>query len=95
MVELAVTIDLDVPFVKMMYNLECDGPLALTCYETISALNAAARQAHYPNLTTIASQIASGDSQMEGELIQHAKSVWAHILLPAVGRQHEGTSSHL
>ena len=74
MVELAVTIDLGVPFVKMMYNLECDGPLVPTCYETISVLNAAARQAHYPNLTAIASQIASGDSQMEGELIQHAKS---------------------
>ena len=46
MVELAVTIDAAMPFVKATYVLEGDGPLALSCYETISALNAAARQAH-------------------------------------------------
>ena len=43
MVELAVTVDAGMPFVQATYNLEGDGPLALTCYETISALNAAAR----------------------------------------------------
>ena len=53
MVELAVTVDAGMPFVQAMYNLEGDGPLALTCYETISALNAAARQAYYPNLRTV------------------------------------------
>ena len=74
MVELAVTIDAGMPFVKATYNLEGDGPLALTCYETISTLNAAARQAYYPNLMSVASQISSGDSQMESELVQHAKS---------------------
>ena len=36
MVELAVTIDAAAPFVKATYNLEGDGPLALTCYEAIS-----------------------------------------------------------
>ena len=45
MVELAVTIDAGMSFVKATYNLEGDGPLALTCYETISALSVAARQA--------------------------------------------------
>ena len=74
MVELAVTIDAGMPFVKATYNLEGDGPLALTCYEAISTLNAAARQAYYPNLMSVASQISSGDSQMESELVQHAKS---------------------
>ena len=74
MVELAVTIDASMPFVKATYNLEGDGPLVLSCYETISALNAAARQAYYPNLNALASQISSGDSQMEQELILHAKS---------------------
>ena len=49
MVELAVTIDAAMPFVKATYSLEGDGPLALTCYEAISVLNAAARQAYYPN----------------------------------------------
>ena len=53
MVELAVTIDIAVPFVKSTYNLEGDGPLALTCYEAISTVNVAARQAHYPNLEAV------------------------------------------
>lgn len=53
-VELAVTIDAGMPFVKATYNLEGDGPLVLTCYDTISALNMSARQAHYPNLDAIA-----------------------------------------
>ena len=74
MVELAVTIDAGMPFVKATYSLEGDGPLALTCYETISALNVAARQADYRNLAAVASHISSGDAQMERELLQHAKS---------------------
>ena len=74
MVELAVTIDAGMPFVKATYNLEGDGSLALTCYESISALNVAARQAHYPNLAAVASQISSGNPRKENELLQHAKS---------------------
>ena len=73
MVELAFTIDAAAPFVKATYNLEGDGPLALTCYEAISALNVAARQAHYPNLEVVIRNVAS-DSDMEEKLIQYAKS---------------------
>ena len=72
-VELAVTIDAAAPFVKATYNLEGDGPLALTCYEAISALNVAARQAHYPNFEAVICNVAS-DSDMEEKLIQYAKS---------------------
>ena len=46
-VELAVTIDAGMPFVRATYNLEGDGPLALKCYEEISSLKAAVTQAHY------------------------------------------------
>ena len=70
----AITIDTAMPFVKATYNLEGDGPLALTCYEALSALNAAARQAHYPNLEAVASYLASGDADKEQELILYAKS---------------------
>ena len=62
MVELAVTVDAGMPFVQATYNLEGDGPLALTCYETIRALNAATRQAYYPNLQAVTSEISSGNS---------------------------------
>ena len=34
MVELAATIDAATPFVKATYNLEGDGPLVMTCYES-------------------------------------------------------------
>ena len=72
-VELAATIDAGMPFVKATYNLEGDGPLALTCYDAISALNMSARQAYYPNLDAIAAHIAS-NAQEESDLVQHAKS---------------------
>ena len=72
-VELAVTIDAGMPFVQSMYNLEGDGPLALTCYDIISALNMSARQAHYPNLDDVAAHIAAGNTQEESDLLQHAK----------------------
>ena len=74
MVELAVTVDAGMPFVQATYNLEGDGPLALTCYKTISALNAAARQAYYPNLRAVTSEISSGNSLIESDLVQHTKS---------------------
>ena len=72
-VELAATIDAATPFVKATYNLEGDRPLALTCYEAISALNVAARQAYYPNLEAVAHNVAI-DNEMEQELILYAKS---------------------
>ena len=71
--ELAATIDAATPFVKAIYNLEGDGLLALTCYEAISTLNVAARQAYYPNLEAVAGQVAS-DDDMKEELIQYTKS---------------------
>ena len=74
MVELAVTVDAGMRFVQATYNLEGDGPLALSCYETISVLNAAARQAYYPNLWAVTSEISSGNSLIEIDLVQHAKS---------------------
>lgn len=74
-VELAVTVDAGMPFVRAtyMYNLEGDGPLALSSYYTIRALNVSARQAHYPNLDAIAAQIAGGNAQEKSELLHHAK----------------------
>ena len=70
MVELAVTVDAGMRFVQATYNLEGDGPLALTCYETISVLNAAARQA-YSNLRAVTSETSSGNSLIEIDLVQH------------------------
>lgn len=72
-VELAATVDAGMPFVKATYNLEGDGPLVLTCYDTISALNVAARQAYYPNLESVAAHIAASPRE-ESDLLQHANT---------------------
>ena len=74
MVELAVTIDAALPFVRATYLLEGDGPLALSFYEAISSLNSAARQANYSNLSAVASTLSAGDTDMEEHLIAHATS---------------------
>ena len=37
-IELAAIVDWDEVLVKAMYNLEGDGPLALTCFETIQEI---------------------------------------------------------
>ena len=71
-VELAVTVDTALPFVKATYELEGDGPLALSCYETISSLNATARQNDYSNLVAVASILSSGKTNMKEHLIDHA-----------------------
>ena len=74
MVERAVTVDTALPFVKTTYVLDGDGPLALSCYESISYLNAAARQGNYSILASVASNLSSGVTNMEEYLIDHAKS---------------------
>ena len=72
--QLAVTVvDTALPFLKATYVLDGDGPLALSCYESISSLNAAARQGNYSILASVASNISSGDTDMEEHLIDHAK----------------------
>lgn len=48
--------------------------MALTCCETISTLNNAARQAYYPNVNSVVMHLALGNSQMEQQLRDHAKS---------------------
>ena len=72
-VELAVTVDAGMPFVKATYNLEGDGPLVLRCYEIISGLNAAARQAYYSNLQAVVTDLSSDNAQQQ-QLTQHAIS---------------------
>ena len=46
----------------------------MLCYETISTVKVAGRQADYPNLAAVASHISSGDARMESKLLQHVKS---------------------
>ena len=59
--EMAITIDVGEPFVKSTYNLEGDGPLALTTYKCICFLSSFASTAHYPNANAVASRLSSGN----------------------------------
>ena len=60
--ELASVIDWGEVFVKATYNLEGDGPLALTCYEEVQRVVAAIRVAHTPNTEAIIRTISTQTS---------------------------------
>ena len=85
--ELAVTIDAGMPFVQSTYNLEGDGPLALTCYDIISALSMSARQAHYPNLDDVAAHIAAGNTACK-----EVYPAWDNVLFRTNIDKYEGSS---
>ena len=46
-IQLAVSVDAGMPFVKATYTLEGDGPLAFQCYEIMSSLTAAHTIVYY------------------------------------------------
>ena len=73
-IELAVVIDAGEFFVKGTYNLEGDGPLALTTYEELRKIYNFISLPHYPNLMACARNLASGDATVEQQLIIYAKS---------------------
>ena len=72
--ELAITIDIGEHFVKAIYNLEGDGPLALKYYEEILKLRSAIQVAHYPNVSAVAHTIAGGNPIAEQQWISYALS---------------------
>ena len=73
-VELAVTIDAMDIFVRTTYNLEGDGPLALSAYTLIRSLYAHITSSHFPNATAIAKQLAGGNSSHEQQLNTYARA---------------------
>ena len=73
-IELAAVVDWGEVFVKATYNLEGDGPLALTCYETIQEVKSAIQVGNIPNVQAIAKSIISPSSAVQQQLIAHAKN---------------------
>ena len=53
-IELAAIVDCGEVFVKATYNLEGDGPLVLTCYETIQEVKSAIQVENIPKVRAIA-----------------------------------------
>ena len=71
---MAATIDGMEPFVKGMYFLEGDGPLALHTYERISQLFSAISTHHFPNIISVARALSSGNHSHEQQLLAYADS---------------------
>ena len=73
--EAAIIVDVGHSFVQATYNLEGDGPLALTSYEVISALTTSVNQVqHYPNAQAVARSVSSGNAATQQQLLQYALS---------------------
>ena len=53
-IELATVADWGEPFVKATYNLEGDGPLAFTCFETIQKVVTSIQVKNIPNVQAVA-----------------------------------------
>ena len=70
--EAAIVVDVGRSFVQATYNLEGDGPLALTCYEVVSALTTSVNQVqHYPNAQAVARSISSSTLTQQ-QFLQYA-----------------------
>ena len=73
--ELAIVIDAGEVIVKGTYNLEGDGPLALTTYEELRKIYNFVSLPHYPNVNACARSLAATNANAEQQLITYyAKS---------------------
>ena len=72
--ELAVTIDYGEPFVKACYQLEGDGPLALTCYEVINRVSASIHAAHTPNVNAVVQRLSGTNTTLSVQLCDYART---------------------
>ena len=61
-IKLAVIIDAGERFVKGTYNLEGNGPLALSTYEELRRIYNFVSLPHYPNLVACARNLAGGNA---------------------------------
>ena len=69
--ELAAIVDWGRPFVTATYNLEGDGPLVFTCYETVQTTVSAIQVANTPNVDAIIRAISSIPRQ---QMVKYVKN---------------------
>ena len=70
--ELAVTVDTMEPFVKATYYLG-DEALAFYAYKCLSFLLSFVSNPYYPNVVSVAKDLANGSSSHEQQLVGYAK----------------------
>ena len=68
-----MVVDWSEAFVKATYNLEGDGPLALTCYETILEVISSIKVGNIPNVQAVAKDISLVIT-VQQQLIGYAKN---------------------
>ena len=73
-IEFAVTVDAMAPFVKATYYLEGDGALTFNVYECLSKLFSTVSNPHYPNVLSVAKDLAGGNPSREQQLQTYAKA---------------------
>ena len=76
--ELAAVIDGGESLVKATYNLEGDGPLALSAYETVNTILASIRVSYFPNVEAIAKELCPGNPNGQQQMKTYAQ----HCLQP-------------
>ena len=70
-IELAATVDYGEPFVKAMYQLEGDGPLAIECYEPVECVSHSVELAYAPNIEAVAKLLSHGSQTVKQKLLNH------------------------
>ena len=93
-IELAITIDVCLPFVTATYKLEGDGPRVLTDYEELSKLLSAVALSHHPNTAAVARHLSGGDSIKENQLVAYGNICAKKQPLPIFSRSSLSISSN-
>ena len=73
MIELVAVVDWGKAFVKATYNLEGNGLLSLTCYETIKEAISSMQVKNIPNVQAVANDISS-TTTVQQQLVAYTKN---------------------
>ena len=71
---MAAIVDYGEPFVKAIYKLEGDRPLAFKCYETVEYVSRSVELAYTPNVETVANKLSKGSYTSKQRFLNHAKT---------------------
>ena len=82
-IELASVVDFGKPFVTATYNLEGDGPLALSCFEVIEEVRAAISTGYTPNVDGVARKISESTPD-PAQVLPHLKAYARQCVQPGL-----------
>ncbi|PFX19546.1 hypothetical protein AWC38_SpisGene16042 [Stylophora pistillata] len=71
-IELGATVDAMKPFVKAIYDLEGDGPLALRAHQHLRTVESSIANAYYPNVIAVSRLLSQGNVPVQQQWINYA-----------------------